>query len=85
MTKHKHARYKLAVVTWDDAFSVDRDVDDDEEVLRKPYLRHSVGWLINRRPLVLAETFDTKGISHTLTIPRSIVKNMTVLEVIEDE
>lgn len=85
MKKHKHAPYKLAVVTWEDAFSISGDMEEDDERLAEPYLRYSCGWLIKRRPVVLAETFDRKGISHTTTIPRSYVRNMTVHEVIDDD
>lgn len=83
--KHKHARYKLAIVTWHDAFSIaDNHVDNDDSLLVDPFVRHSTGWLVKRRPVVLAQTFDGKGLGCTITIPKGMVKEMTVLEVVGD-
>lgn len=77
---------KVAVVTWHDPFSVtDAHISANAERLRKPYVRHSTGWLIHRRPLVIAQTWDedaTDGeLVETLTIPNAIVKKLVVLEV----
>jgi len=83
---HKHAKYKLAIVTWHDAFGIgDNHVDTDDAILVDPFVRHSVGWLVKRRPVVLAQTFDGKGIASTLTIPRGIVRRITVMDVVDDE
>lgn len=82
---------EIAVVTWHDPFSIsDNHVDESSKRLITPYVRRSVGWLIRRRPLVIALTRDLDEdaaggtLSHTLTVPNSLVKKLTVLEVDDD-
>lgn len=86
--RHAHARYKLAIVTWHDAFALaDNHIDAEEHngTMTEPFVRHSTGWLVKRRPVVLAQTYDNKGLGSTLTIPNGIVKHISTLEVVGDD
>lgn len=82
---------KIAVVTWHDPFAIsDNHVDAGSDKLTKPYVRRSVGWLIRRRPVIIAQTRDLGqdgeggDLAHTLTIPNAVVKELHVAEVPND-
>lgn len=83
----KSAPYKIACVAWEDAHHDSSDDLTFDETEKQPLIRHSVGWLVRRKPVVLVQTVDRRAHSgellhaSSLTIPRSLVKVLTTVDV----
>jgi hypothetical protein len=73
----------IAEVEWEDAFSLDEEMDIGHDDAEQVHTRLSVGYLMATKPqVILATTIARKltTMQGTLTIPRGIVKNIRVLK-----
>lgn len=71
------SRYKVAQVTWIDAWFSDHLVADVN------LLRETAGWLVtnNKRIVRVALTIDERGPADIINIPRAYVRKVRVLDV----
>lgn len=73
----------IVEVEWEDAFSLDEEMDIGHEDAEQVHTRLSVGYLMATKPqVVLATTVARKltTMQGTLTIPRGIVKKIRPLK-----
>ena len=75
--------HPIVIVEWEDAFGSDDCFEPDCPTVHRPYLRRSVGFLMQMRPryiLAMTEDIDRTSMQTPLVLPRGIVRKVTPLK-----